>query len=151
MVFDPAKVGYGELLEVFASIHDPTARPFSSQYANLIFVSGEEERTTAEALLDRLAEDAGAEVFTRIVSTGAFYPAEDYHQKYYLQAEPLLWEEILADAGTFWEAADSTRAARINGYLAGYGSPERLEKDLPSLDLSPEAAALLVEIVEKRS
>ncbi|MFO7942665.1 MAG: peptide-methionine (S)-S-oxide reductase, partial [Bacillota bacterium] len=147
VIFDPEEVTYPELLEVFGEVHDPTTRSSSRQYASLIFVSDEEDRDDAEAFLQELESDGGTRAFTEIVPTSTFYPAEDYHQKYYLQAEDLLWEEILADAGSFWEAVDSTRAARINGYLAGYGSPERLEEDLPSLELSSRAAAALTDLV----
>ena len=90
IVFDPAKVGYAELLEVFWRNIDPTTanRQFcdvGSQYRTGVFYHDEEQKKLAEQSRARI-DDSGAlpsAIVTEIVEAGPFYPAEDYHQDYY--------------------------------------------------------------------
>ena len=90
VVYDPTKVSFDELLDVFWRNIDPTAkdRQFcdrGSQYRSAIFYHDEEQRRAAEASRARLGRDkpfAGA-IVTEIEPLQAFYPAEDYHQDYY--------------------------------------------------------------------
>lgn len=87
--FDPARVGYDDLLEVFWAVHDPTQRDrqgpdVGSQYRSAIFTHGPEQAAAARASLERLAADnpQSGEIVTEIVSAGPFYEAEAYHQQY---------------------------------------------------------------------
>jgi peptide-methionine (S)-S-oxide reductase len=91
VVFDPARVSYGELLRVFWEAHDPTqgmrqGNDVGTQYRSMIFVRSEEQRRAAEASRDEFqraltAAGYGA-ITTEIVEAGDFYFAEDYHQQY---------------------------------------------------------------------
>ena len=90
VVYDPAKVSYEELLEVFWMHVDPTDGDGQfvdrgSQYRSVIFYSTEEERSLAEASKKRLAASGRFDkpIATDILPLGPFYPAEDYHQDYY--------------------------------------------------------------------
>lgn len=90
VVYDPARVTYGELLEVFWRNIDPTVsdRQFvdvGPQYRAAIFYGAEEERRLAEASKTRLQASGrfAAPIVTGIVPAGPFYPAEEYHQDYY--------------------------------------------------------------------
>lgn len=87
--FDPARVRYERLLDVFWENHDPTQKnrqgpDWGSQYRSAVFYYNEVQRTAAEASKARL--DATGEyrrpIVTEITPAGEFYPAEDYHQKY---------------------------------------------------------------------
>jgi len=90
VIYDPAKIGYDKLLEVFWHNVDPldAGGQFcdrGSQYRTGIFYTTEEQRRLAEASKKAL-EDSGrlpAPIVTEIVEAGPFYPAEDYHQDYY--------------------------------------------------------------------
>jgi len=90
--FDPAKVTYDKLLDVFWHNIDPLVknRQFcdaGDQYRSAIFVRNDEQRRLAEASLKKVAgelKDKGT-IYTEIVPGGAFYKAEDYHQDYYLK------------------------------------------------------------------
>ncbi|TAL15506.1 peptide-methionine (S)-S-oxide reductase [bacterium] len=90
VVYDPAKVSYQKLLDVFWKNIDPTVadRQFcdvGSQYRSAIFYSGEEQRKLAEeskTALDR-SKILPSPVLTEITAASAFYPAEEYHQHYY--------------------------------------------------------------------
>ena len=145
--YDPAQITYQELLERFWKSHSPTSRPWSSQYASIIFYHDEEQKRLAEESRDRFAAEIGDQVFTQIVPFSEFYLAETYHQKYRLQQAPDLLEEFRAlypDDGDFINA---TAVARFNGYMGGYGTPATLEAEIRELDLPPETKQRLLELI----
>jgi peptide-methionine (S)-S-oxide reductase len=89
IAYDPAKVSYQKLLDVFWRNHDPLAkdRQFcdrGDQYRPAIFYHDEEQRKLAEASKKEVqAKFAPRVVHTEIVKAGTFTKAEDYHQDYY--------------------------------------------------------------------
>ena len=90
VVYDPAKVGYEKLLEVFWRNIDPTvkARQFcdvGSQYRTAIFYHTEEQRRLAEASRAALEKSKPfkAPIVTPIAAAEDFWPAEEYHQDFY--------------------------------------------------------------------
>lgn len=92
VVFDPQKVSYEKLLDIYWHNIDPTtvAQQFcdsGSQYRTVIFYHDDRQKQLALASLDALkkAEHLPGAVVTEIVAAGPFYPAEDYHQDYFLK------------------------------------------------------------------
>jgi peptide methionine sulfoxide reductase msrA/msrB len=90
VIYDPDRLSYAELLEVFWRHVDPTdgGGQFvdrGSQYRSAIFYANDDERRQAEVSRDRLARSGRFDkpIVTEIVPLGPFYPAEDYHQDYY--------------------------------------------------------------------
>ena len=90
VVYDPDRLTYAQLLQVFWRHVDPTdgGGQFvdrGSQYRSVIFYSSEEERSLAEASKQSLAASGrfGKPIATEILRLGEFYPAEEYHQDYY--------------------------------------------------------------------
>ena len=90
VVYDPAKITYEQLLDVFWMNIDPTTpnQQFADkgrQYRTAIFYHTDEQRRLAEASKERLAHSGkfAQPIVTEIVPALAFYPAEDYHQDYY--------------------------------------------------------------------
>jgi peptide-methionine (S)-S-oxide reductase len=90
VTYDPAKVSYEKLLEVFWLNHDPTVkdRQFcdsGSQYRPEIFWHTEEQKRLAEASKAKWEKQKPFRqpILTPITKASAFYPAEDYHQDYY--------------------------------------------------------------------
>ena len=86
--YDPAKVTYEELLDVFWKNVDPfdPIGQFCDKgdsYKSAVFVANEEERGLAETTKKSIEERLKQPVATEILSEQAFYPAEDYHQDYY--------------------------------------------------------------------
>jgi peptide-methionine (S)-S-oxide reductase len=89
VTFDPAKVSYEQLLEVFWKVHDPTqvnrqGPDFGKQYRTAIFFHTPEQQ--AMALKSKQALEASRElhrlVATEITPAGTFWRAEEYHQRY---------------------------------------------------------------------
>jgi peptide-methionine (S)-S-oxide reductase len=88
LAFDPRAVGYGELLELFWKVHDPTTlnrqgADVGTQYRSVIFYADEAQRSTASASMAAEAERLGRPIVTQLLPEGRFWPAEDYHQGYY--------------------------------------------------------------------
>ena len=146
--YDPSQISYGELLDVFWDSHSPTSLPWSRQYASIIFYHDEEQRRLAIETRDREAARKESKIYTEIVPYERFYLAEDYHQKYRLQSVPELLAEFQAIYPDNGDLVDSTAAARVNGYVGGYGSLEQLEAEMGELGLSPAGQQKLREIVE---
>jgi peptide-methionine (S)-S-oxide reductase len=92
LTYDPSRITYREILEVFFAIHDPTTpdrqgNDFGPQYRSIILAHNEEQRAAAEALVSELTAQKtfDAPIVTQVVSLDMFYPAEEYHQNYYRQ------------------------------------------------------------------
>ena len=92
IIYDPERVSYSRLLEVFWHNIDPVTanRQFcdgGEQYRSAIFVHDDAQARAAEASRDALAKSGSlpGPIVTEIVDATKFYPAEDYHQDYYLK------------------------------------------------------------------
>ncbi|NUY79337.1 peptide-methionine (S)-S-oxide reductase MsrA [Flavobacterium sp. MAH-1] len=94
IVYDPKKVDFGQLLEIFFATHDPTTlnrqgNDVGTQYRSEIFYHTEAQKELAEAYITELQKQGtygfGKKVVTKVTKAPTFYPAEDYHQNYYAQ------------------------------------------------------------------
>ena len=88
--YDPKKITFDELLEVFWQTHDPTTlnrqgADSGTQYRSAIFYHNEEQQLLAEKYKKKLDESGAFEspIVTEITALDKFYVAEDYHQNYY--------------------------------------------------------------------
>src|SRR5690606_9988487 len=87
ITYDPEKISYEKLLDIFWLTHDPTdgrgvAPDYGPQYRPIILWHDDSQRMAAESSKAALAARLGKPVATEIVPLGKFYPAEDYHQDY---------------------------------------------------------------------
>lgn len=87
--YDPKKISYEKLLEIFWDLHDPTqlnrqGPDYGTQYRSAIFYHDEKQRKLAESLKDKIIKSRkySKPVVTEITKAGEFYKAEDYHQRY---------------------------------------------------------------------
>jgi len=87
--FDPAKINYNDLLNVFWENHDPTqlnrqGPDWGTQYRSAIFYHSPEQQKLAESSKEALEKSRrySKPIVTQIVPAVAFYPAEEYHQQY---------------------------------------------------------------------
>jgi peptide-methionine (S)-S-oxide reductase len=90
IVYDPGRIGYEKLLDVFWQNVDPVAVghqfcDFGDQYRSEIFYHNETQRHLAEESKRRLEESRrfSEPITTKITAASEFYPAEDYHQEFY--------------------------------------------------------------------
>lgn len=86
--FDPETISYRDLLEVFFTIHDPTqlnrqGPDVGTQYRSAVFYHDEEQRETAESVIETLDPLYDDDIVTEVEPLEAFYRAEAYHQDYF--------------------------------------------------------------------
>lgn len=88
--FDPAVVGYREILEIFFTIHDPTTlnrqgNDVGTQYRSVIYYHSEEQHDIAKQVIACMANVWDAPIVTELSPLPPYYRAEDYHQNYFRQ------------------------------------------------------------------
>ena len=146
VVYDPDRLTYAQLLQVFWRHVDPTdgGGQFvdrGSQYRSVIFYSTGEERNLAEASKQNLAASGrfGKPIATEILPLGEFYPAEEYHQDYY-KKDPINYRDYRSGSGrdqflkkawageTVGAKADTGKAGMASGTTGGaYTRPSEEE------------------------
>jgi len=88
ITFDPKKVSYERLLDVFWKIHDPTqvnrqGPDVGTQYRSAIFFHSPQQEAAARDSLAREQRKSGKPIATQIEPAPHFWPAEEYHQRYF--------------------------------------------------------------------
>ena len=88
ITYDPAKISYEQLLEMFWQAHDPTTlnrqgADVGTQYRSVIFYHDEKQKAAAEKSKIGAQKAFDDTIVTEIVPLKQFYPAENYHQDYY--------------------------------------------------------------------
>jgi peptide-methionine (S)-S-oxide reductase len=86
--FDPDVISYGDLLDISFATHDPTTlnrqgNDVGTQYRSAIFPHSPEQEAEAKAAIARAQADQSRPIVTTIEADAPWYPAEDYHQKYW--------------------------------------------------------------------
>lgn len=88
--FDPRRITYREILEIFFVIHDPTTRnrqgnDVGTQYRSVIFAQSAEQQETARTMIEELTRENAfdAPIVTEVMPAATFWMAEDYHQDYF--------------------------------------------------------------------
>ena len=94
VIFDPTKISLSELLAVFWATHDPTTlnrqgADTGPQYRSAIFYLTEEQEKLAREMIEKLnqSKQFSDPILTEITAFSNFYPAENYHQNYYMLNE----------------------------------------------------------------
>ena len=87
VTYDPERISYDELLDVFWRKHDPTQLnrqgwDVGDQYRSVVFVHDDEQRAAAEASKEREQANWRRPIVTVVEPAQTFWPAEDYHQQY---------------------------------------------------------------------
>jgi hypothetical protein len=145
--FDPSRISYEKLVDIFWKSHDPTRNSWSRQYRAAIFYHNEEQRIVALETKDNFALVTRAEVATATEPYSGFYIAEGYHQKHSLRLFPEIMNEFTARYPEVKRLIKSMAVTRVNGYLGGYGSCESLKKEIEGFGLSDRANEILTAVV----
>ena len=85
--FDPKIISYEKILEFFFKIHDPTTLnsqgpDFGTQYRSEIFYLNDDQKITAENIINKENERLSGKVVTKLSQVKNYCPAEEYHQRY---------------------------------------------------------------------
>lgn len=149
--YDSQIVSYAEILEVFWKSRRHDRAPYSRQYKSAIFPHTEEQLHIAEETQKAYKEKYGTS-YVEIMEEFTFYMAEDYHQKYWLQHTPfllMLFYDVYKD-NLMSELFHSTVAARVNGYIRGYGRFAQLKVEFPKFNWPKKKHKEILAFLEKR-
>lgn len=144
--YDPHKISYADLLEIFWKSHSPLSPSWSRQYMSAILYHDDEQRRLALETRDAHARRLDRKIHTEIAPLGIFFLAEDYHQKYMLRRRAELLGELRAYYPHDADLVASTVAARLNGYVVGCGQLEDLEAEVDDYGLSTRGKERLLAI-----
>jgi methionine-S-sulfoxide reductase len=148
--YDPSVISYERLLAIFWEEHDPTSKSWSTQYKTAVFYHNEEQKRLAAENRERLSGKLGKSIQTDLQPLNRFYPAEEYHQKYYLRQEKQFLKELQRYYAQDADLMNSTAAARLNGYLGRNGSEAGLKAEIDGLGLSDGLRAELIRLTGNR-
>ena len=87
IIYDPSKISYENLLNIFWKIHNPTTKnrqglDIGTQYNSVIFYHNEKQKTLAENSKKEIQKKSSKKIVTQIRKASNFWYAEEYHQKY---------------------------------------------------------------------
>jgi peptide-methionine (S)-S-oxide reductase len=142
--FDPEKISYAKLLQIFCNTHNPCRRAYSRQYMSAVFYHNDEQKKLALEATALVALERGKKIETEIAPLTKFYLAEDYHQKYSLRYDTELFNDLRKIYPREIDFVNSTAVARINAILAGNGSQKLLREEIDSYGLSAPAKEKLL-------
>jgi hypothetical protein len=114
-----------------------------------VFYENEEQKRLAFETRDREAARHGAAIVTAILPATEFTIAEDYHQKHSLRRGAELMRDMRRMYANDADFVNSTTAARLNGYLGGFGSRATFEKEVDSYGLSADGRRVLNDIGQR--
>lgn len=149
--FDPKRIKFEDLLAVFLEEHDPYGRSWSTQYKAVLWTHGKSQAAAAKKVFAALAKEHGRVPTTELKPATRFWIAEDYHQKYYLRARTKLLEALLGSKPTGKTVRESTAAARVNGWIGGYGTKEQIAAESEALELDEGALEALARELGNRA
>ena len=148
--YDPRVISYEDLLTIFWEGHDPFAGSWSTQYRAAIFYHNGAQKRLAEKMRDKIEATKKMKVRTEILPASIFYMAEAYHQKYSLRGNGEIMKEFRAIYPSDEAFVNSTAAARVNGYLGGFGSFEDIQEAVSNLGLSAQGRERLLAAIRKQ-
>lgn len=116
--FDPTEITYRDLLAVAMSEHNPRHQTAKRQYQNILLTADSDQHETVLDYIDDSPFNRD-QVETRIEPLAAFYPAEDYHQKYNLRSHASLLSQFEEADYDDTDIRESPAAAKLNAHVTG--------------------------------
>jgi peptide-methionine (S)-S-oxide reductase len=147
--YDPQRITYAQLLDIFWKSHEPTQRSWSRQYMSAVFYHNEEQRQQALVSKAAIEQNIGHAVKTSVVPVRSFTMAEDYHQKYILKKHRALSNQMAHIYPNPQDFVDSPAVTRLNGYAGGHASADQLSREIDILGLSAEGKKWLADLIKR--
>ncbi len=147
--YDPGRITYAQLLEIFWASHRPTSRNWSRQYMKAIFYHDEEQRRMAMDSKAVVEQKNGGTIRSEVLPLRSFTMAENYHQKYILKQHTKLSGELSRIYPQHQDYVASTAVARLNGYAGGNGTRDQLLREIDMLGLSENGKETLSAMTRK--
>ncbi|MGI2327993.1 peptide-methionine (S)-S-oxide reductase MsrA [Planococcus sp. YIM B11945] len=143
--FDPERLAYADILRIFWQNHYPNRDQYKGrQYISLLRFHSEQQKETIEQVKKDMEAALGEPIETDIAVFTAFTPAEERHQKYYLKRYPKALEQLEAFFPEPSMLVDSTFAARLNGFVKGYGTRDGLKQEITGWPIKDEYRQQLI-------
>lgn len=148
--FDPLKISYADVLREFWQNHYPNRDNYKGrQYISLLHYHTEEQRQTIVAIQQEMEEQLGESIETEISPFSEFTRAEERHQKYYLKRYPKALEQTIELYPESEQLTDSTFAARLNGFVKGYGTKTDLLEEMANWSIGEAEKSFLIDLFSK--
>lgn len=149
--FDPAVLSYEEVLQHFWRNHYPNRDEYKGrQYISLLRFHNPRQQEAASRVKTEMEEELGEKIETDIAPFSSFTPAEERHQKYYLKRYPKVLDQLIGIYPDQRLLTDSIFAARLNGFVKGFGNRESLKQEIEGWAVPEEdrrwLAALLIKL-----
>lgn len=142
--FDPETISYEEVLKHFWRNHYPNRDEYKGrQYISMLHVYSPEQEAVIRKVKREMEQELSEPIETEIVPFRSFTPAEERHQKYYLKRYPKTLEQLTDLFSTEEQLRSSTFAARLNGFVKGFGNREALLAEIEGWPLADEDRRLL--------
>lgn len=143
--FDPAIISFETVLKEFWRNHYPNRDNYKGrQYISLLRYRGQQQKRTIDRVKKEMEQELGEEIETEIEEFRDFTLAEDRHQKYYLKRYPKALEQLQDLYLEPGQLAGSTFAARLNGFVKGFGTRAALKEEIAGWDINQESRTLLI-------
>lgn len=143
--FDSSILSYEEILLHFWKNHYPNRDQYKGrQYISMIRFRGPEQERTVQKVKKRMEQELGEEIETDIAAFTEFTLAEERHQKYYLKRYPKAMEQLVPLYPNSELLNDSTFAARLNGFVKGFGNRQNLKSEITGWNIAPEYQEILI-------
>lgn len=143
--FNPAVLSYEEVLRHFWRNHYPNRDEYKGrQYISLLRFHDAGQEAAIKRVKVEMEAELGETIETDIASFTDFTPAEARHQKYYLKRYPKVLDQLKSLYSDEQLLEGSTFAARLNGFVKGYGNRETLKREIESWKIDKEDRFWLV-------
>lgn len=147
--FDPSVISYEEILRKFWQNHYPNRGNYKGrQYISLLRYHGEMQKETIDLVKKEMEKKLGEAIETDIAEIDHFNMADERHQKYYLKRYPNTLEQLQELFPHPEHLVDSTFAARLNGFVKGFGKLDELKKEIAAWNIDEENRGILLNKLE---
>lgn len=144
--FDPNILGYEDILRRFWRNHYPNRDNYKGrQYISLLRYHNPQQKEKIEKIKKEMEQEIGEAIETEIDSYTNFILAEDRHQKYYLKRYPKALDQLEPLYPDLNLLVDSTFAARLNGFVKGYGNRTDLKQEIAGWRIEEDYREMLIE------
>jgi len=145
--YDPQVISYANILKEFWRNHYPNRDNYKGrQYISLVHYHTDLQRQAIEAIRKEMETELGESIETEISLFSQFTLAEERHQKYYLKRYPKALDQLAALYPNKEMLVDSTFAARLNGFVKGFGTKDSLQKEINQWSIGETEKAFLTKL-----
>ncbi len=130
VIYDPDMVSFEDLLDVFWQNHSPTTNAYSNQHRSIVFYNSQEQQDIANEYIQNKETEIKKDIYTEILPFKIFTSAEDYHQKYLLKSNDLLYKLVREIFDNEDEFVKSILVTKLNAYNSGFLSKDKIIKIL---------------------